>query len=49
MFYTRCCACVCDAQVAKQEGEYLAKVLVTGQWDQQENVLKLPENAQPFK
>jgi len=37
------------AQVAKQEGEYLANVLVSGQWDQEQNTLQLPEKAQPFK
>lgn len=36
-------------QVAKQEGEYLAGVLVNGQWDQQENALKLTDKEQPFK
>jgi hypothetical protein len=36
-------------QVAKQEGEYLASVLVSGQFDEQQNTFKLPEKAGPFK
>jgi len=36
-------------QVAKQEGEYLANVLVSGQWDQQQSTFSLPQKAEPFK
>lgn len=36
-------------QVAKQEGEYLANALVSGQFDEQQNKFKLPEKAGPFK
>jgi hypothetical protein len=36
-------------QVAKQEGEYLANVLLSGRFDQEQSTFNLPEKAQPFK
>lgn len=36
-------------QVAKQEGEYLASILVTGKFDENQNTFDLPEKTGPFK
>jgi hypothetical protein len=36
-------------QVAKQEGEYLANVLLSGRFDQEQSTFNLPEKARPFK
>lgn len=37
------------AQVAKQEGEYLASILVSGKFDEKQNTFDLPEKTGPFK
>eukprot|EP00775_Hariotina_reticulata_P004476 gene4476-4730_t len=37
------------AQVAKQQGEYLAEVLKTSTWDKKDNKFKMAQNQQPFK
>jgi NADH dehydrogenase FAD-containing subunit len=37
------------AQVAKQQGEYLAEVLRRGSFDQQAGVLQPSEKQEPFK
>lgn len=36
-------------QVAKQEGEYLASILVSGKFDEKQNTFDLPEKTGPFK
>jgi hypothetical protein len=48
-WYVYDCLCRLHLQVAKQEGEYLASVLVSGQFDEQQSTFKLPEKAGPFK
>ena len=37
------------AQVAKQQGEYMAQVRMAGSWDEQEGGLRLGDPPTPFK
>jgi hypothetical protein len=39
----------CCLQVAKQQGEYIADLLVTGRYSQLQERLELPPNKGPFK
>jgi hypothetical protein len=41
--------CCRPLQVAKQQGEYIAELLVTGRYSQLQERLELPPNKGPFK